>query len=44
MIATDGTQINDPGACAFGKTSETRVEEIILEDNVSEGGFDRTAF
>ena len=44
VIATDGTRINDPGACAFGKVSETQVEQISPEDNVSQDGFDRTAF
>lgn len=44
VFATDGTRINDPGACAFGKVSETQVEQISPGDNVSEGGFDRTAF
>lgn len=44
VIATDGTKINDPGACAFGKVDETQIEEIIAEENASEAGFDQTAF
>lgn len=44
VVAIDGTQINDPGGCAFGKVSETAVEELSPSDDASQVQFDRTVF
>lgn len=44
VISVDGTQINDPGGCAFGKVSETAVEEISQSEDASQVQFDRTVF
>lgn len=44
VIAIDGSQINDPGGCAFGKVSETQVEEVSPQDSASQGEFHQTAF
>lgn len=44
VTSLDGTQINDPGGCAFGKVSETAVEEISPSEDASQVQFDRTVF
>lgn len=44
VTSVDGTQINDPGGCAFGKVSETAVEEISPSGDASQVQFDRTVF
>lgn len=44
VTSVDGTQINDPGGCAFGKVSETAVEEISPSNDASQVQFERTVF
>lgn len=44
VTALDGTQIDDPGGCAFGKVSETKVEEISSPENASPAQSGQTVF